>query len=50
MKGLALHKLGRNEEALGILKEADKKYIGYIIDLSEDIKSVEKAIASQKNN
>ena len=50
MKGLALHKLGKHEEALKILKEADEKCIGYNKDLKEDIKEVEQTVASQKNN
>jgi TolB-like protein len=50
MKGLALHKSGKHEEALRILIEADEKYMGSRKDLKEDIKEVEQAIASQKKN
>ena len=50
MKGLALYKTGKHEEALEILKEADEKYMGYLKDLKDDIKEVEQAIPSQKNN
>jgi TolB-like protein len=50
MKGLALHKSGKHEEALRILIEADKKYMSSRIDLKEDIKEVEQAVANQKNN
>ncbi len=50
MKGLALHKSGKHEEALDILKEVDKKYTGYNIELCEDILEAEKAVASLKNN
>jgi TolB-like protein len=48
MKGLALHKLGKNAGALEILKQADGKWMGYNKDLKEDIKEVEQAIANQK--
>jgi TolB-like protein/Tfp pilus assembly protein PilF len=48
MKGLALHKSGKNEEALEILQEANEKYMGYLRDLKDDIKEVEQAVASQK--
>ena len=37
MYGLALHKSGKNEEALEILKEADQKYMGYLKDFKDDI-------------
>jgi tetratricopeptide (TPR) repeat protein len=47
-KGLALHKLGKHEEALALLKEVDECLIGYNIWLQDDIKEVEKAI-SRKN-
>jgi tetratricopeptide (TPR) repeat protein len=50
MKGLALYKLGRNQEALEILKEADKRTPGYNPEVSKEIMAVEKAIARQKNN
>jgi len=50
MKGLALHKLGKHDEALIILKEVDEKIIGYINELEKDIKEVEQAIASMKYN
>ncbi len=49
MKGLALHKLGRNQEALEILKELDKRTLGYYREVSEEIMSVEKALAEQEN-
>ncbi len=48
MKGLALHKSGKYDEALIILKEADEKGIGYNKELKKDIKEVEQAVASQK--
>jgi tetratricopeptide (TPR) repeat protein len=50
MKGLALHKSGKHEEALIFLKEADEKTIGYLIELETDIKEAEQAVASLKNN
>jgi len=50
MNGLALHKSGKHDEALEILKEVDEKFIGYNKDLKKDIKEVEQAISSQKNN
>jgi TolB-like protein len=49
-KGLALHKSGKHEEALEILKDADQKYAGYIKYLKIDIFELEKAIANQKKN
>ncbi len=50
MKGLALHKSGKHDEALKILKEVDGKATGYLKDLKRDIKEVEKAVDGQKNN
>jgi len=50
MKGLALHKSGKHEEALIFLKEANEKSFGYLKELKEDIKEVEQALASLKNN
>lgn len=50
MKGLAFHKLGNHEEALIILKEVFEKWTGYSNELDYDIKKVEKAVASMKNN
>lgn len=50
MKGLALNKSGKHEEALEILKKADEKYMGYLKDLEDDIKEVEKAFAGKMNN
>jgi hypothetical protein len=49
MKGLALHKSGKHEEALIFLKEADEKSIGYLKELKKDIIEVEQAVASLKN-
>lgn len=49
-KGLALHKSGKHEEALEILKDADQKYSGYIKYLKKDLFEVEKAVANKKNN
>jgi tetratricopeptide (TPR) repeat protein len=50
MKGLALHKSGKNEEALIILKVVDEKWIGYNKELKKDIKEAEQTLASLKNN
>jgi TolB-like protein len=50
MKGLALHKTGKHEEALKILKDCEEKWLGYNKDLIKDIKAVEQAIASHKRN
>ena len=50
MKGLALHKLGKHEAALLILKEVFEKRTGYSNNLEKDIKEVEQAVARQKNN
>lgn len=50
MKGLAFHELGKHEEALLILKEVSEKWTGYNKDLEKDIKEVEQAVASLKNN
>lgn len=50
MKGLALHELGKHEEALIYLKEADEKSLGYLNELKKDIKEVEQALASLKKN
>ena len=50
MKGIALHKSGKHEEALEILKKVDEMWIGYNKDLKKDIQEVEKAVANQKNN
>jgi TolB-like protein len=50
MKGLALHKSGKHEEALIILKEANEKSIGYLKELKKDIKEVEQTLASLTNN
>ncbi len=50
MKGLALHKLGKHEEALLILKEVFEKWTGYSNDLENDLKEAEQAVARQKNN
>ena len=47
MKGLALYKSGRYEEALAILKETDDKYMGYLKDLKDDLKRAEQAVANQ---
>jgi TolB-like protein len=44
-KGYALHKMGRHEEALAILREAEGKFMGYIKDLQKDIQEVELALA-----
>jgi hypothetical protein len=46
MNGLALHKSGKNEQALKILKEVDANYMGYLKDLKNDIKEVEQSIAN----
>jgi TolB-like protein len=48
MKGLALHKSGKHEEALKILKKVDEKWMSYNKDLNKDIKEVEKVVANQK--
>ena len=48
MNGLALHKSGKHEEALKILKESDDMYMGYLKDLEDDIQDVEQAIANKK--
>jgi hypothetical protein len=42
---VSLHKLGRNEEALAILKEAAEKWIGFHKELKNDILKVESALA-----
>jgi TolB-like protein len=47
MKGLALYKSGKYEEALAILKETDEKYMGYLKDLKDDLKRAEQAVANQ---
>ena len=47
-KGYALHKMGRHEEALAILREAEGKFFGYFKDLQKDIQEVERALALQK--
>ena len=48
MNGLALHKSGKNAEALKMLKEADEKYMGYLKEFKDDLKEVELAVANQK--
>jgi tetratricopeptide (TPR) repeat protein len=50
MKGLALHKSGKHEEALIYLKAAKEKSIGYSDELEKDIKEAEQAVALLKNN
>ena len=48
-KGYALHKMGRHEEALTILREAEEKWLmGYFKELQKDIQEVERALALQK--
>lgn len=47
LKGLALHKLGKHEEALAILKEADEISRSYQGTLQNDIQEVEQALANQ---
>jgi len=47
-KGVALYKMGRHEEALIVLKEADEKRIGYNRHLEEYIKDVEKILDLQE--
>ncbi len=49
-KGLALHKLGKHEEALLILEEVFEKWTGYNNQLEKDIKEVEQSLASLGNN
>ncbi len=49
VKGYALHKMGRNEEALAILKEVEEIIIGYVKVLQKDIQDVELALASKNN-
>ena len=44
-KGLSLHKLGRHEEALAILRDVEEKWPGYYKDLQKDIQEVERALA-----
>ena len=46
MNGLALHKSGKNVQALKILKEVDANYMGYLKELKNDIKEVEQSIAN----
>jgi len=48
-KGLALHKLGKHEEALTILNKADEMAIGYYRLLAGYIQEVEHALASKNN-
>lgn len=48
MKGLALHKSGKHEEALIVLKEAEEKSIGYLKELKNDLKEVEQTLVSLK--
>jgi TolB-like protein/Tfp pilus assembly protein PilF len=48
IKAVALHKSGRNDEALAILREVDQNFIGYNKVLTKDMKEVELAIANQK--
>jgi tetratricopeptide (TPR) repeat protein len=43
MQGLALHKSGRNREALEILKSVDENYMGFLKDLKDDIKETGQA-------
>ena len=50
IKGLALHKSGRHEEALEILKEADERWIGYNKDLKKDINEVERSCCQSKED
>ena len=45
MKGLSLHKLGRDREALAFLLEAEELG-GLIKDLQRDIQEVERSFAS----
>jgi TolB-like protein len=45
MKGLALHKTGKHDEALIVLKEADENRIGYKKQLEVDLKEVEQTVA-----
>ncbi|MCK4991390.1 MAG: hypothetical protein KAS29_12920, partial [Bacteroidales bacterium] len=47
LKGLSLNKLGRNEEALAILREVEDKWVGYNRWLQKDLQKLEQALASQ---
>jgi len=44
LKGLALHKLGKHQEALEILRKAEEDWIGYHYLIVKDIQEVEKAL------
>ena len=46
-KGVSLHKLGRHEEALTILREAEEKWYEYDKELQKDLQEVERALARQ---
>jgi TolB-like protein len=48
MRGLALYKSGRYEEALVDLKAFDERYMGYLKDLKDDISKAEQSVAIQK--
>lgn len=48
-KGIALHKLGKNEEALTVLNKADEMTVGYNGLLKGYIQGVEEALARQNN-
>ena len=50
MKGLALYKSGKYDEGLAILKEADKRYMGYLKDFKDDINNAQQAVAGNKTN
>jgi hypothetical protein len=45
LKALALHKLGRHQEALQILKEVEKRTISYFYPIHNEIREVEQALA-----
>jgi cytochrome c-type biogenesis protein CcmH/NrfG len=45
LKALALHKLGRHQEALQILKELEKRTISYFYPIHNEIREVEQALA-----
>jgi len=47
-KGVSLHKLGRNQEALGMLREVEDRWTGYHKYLRRDILEVERALALQE--
>ena len=47
-KGLALHKMGRHEEALALLREVEDGMFGMIKKLQKDIREIERALALQK--